>query len=204
MKISRTYNKNLKFTQRQSEIIIGLVLGDGHLETQTKGKTYRLKVEHSIRQKDYVEWLFSELRDLIPGEIYETKRDMRHFVGFRTYSSPSFRFYAHQFYPSGKKVIPKLFKKLITPLALAIWFMDDGSKKSNKHKTYNIHTLGYSKNDLKRVCEVFKKAFDIEATIHVQKTKYYRVYIPSVSALKFKNMIKPYAQEISSMKNKLG
>jgi hypothetical protein len=45
--------KNLKLTKKQRGIIVGLLLGDGHLETQNNGKTYRLKVEHSLEQKDY-------------------------------------------------------------------------------------------------------------------------------------------------------
>ena len=204
MKLKKNKTKILKLTQKQREIITGLVLGDGHLETRTNGRTYRLKIEHSIIQKDYVLWLYNELKNLIPGEIYETKRDTRHFVGFRTYSSSVFRFYGHQFYPKGKKVIPIMIDKIITPLALAIWFMDDGSKKSNKHKTYNIHTLGFSKKDLERVVLVFRKKFDVQATLHNQKIHYWRIYITSISAEKFKSIIEPYVSKISSMKDKLG
>lgn len=82
--------------------------------------------------------------------------------------------------------------------------MDDGSKKSNKHKTYNIHTLGFSKKDLKRVLIVFKDSFDIQATLHNQKTNYWRIYIFSISAKKFKSIIELYVSIISSMKDKLG
>lgn len=55
MNIKKNTNKTLKLTQKQREIIMGLILEDGHLETRTNGKTYRL-VEHSIKQKDYVLW----------------------------------------------------------------------------------------------------------------------------------------------------
>ncbi len=115
--------KKLVFSKRQREIIVGLLLGDGHLETQTNGRTYRLKVEHSIKQKAYIEWLYNELQDLIPGKIYVKESKERTFVGFQTHTSPSFRFYGHQFYPERKELIPKLIKKLLTPLALSIWFM---------------------------------------------------------------------------------
>lgn len=203
MKVSRLNNKPSNLTPRQREIVVGLLLGDGHLETRSNGKTYRLKVEHSIKQKDYVLWLYQELQSMIPGKIYETKRDTRHFIGFRTCSSSLFQFYGHQFYPNGKKVIPIEINTILTPLALAIWFMDDGSRKSNKHKTYNIHTLGYSKEDLARVIVVIKNLFDIEATLHSQKSIYWRIYIPSVSAKKFKDVIHPFVIQINSMHAKL-
>jgi hypothetical protein len=54
--------KKLKLTKKQKSILVGKILGDGHLETQNKGKTYRLKVEHSIEQKEYVDWLYYELK----------------------------------------------------------------------------------------------------------------------------------------------
>nr|NIQ06013.1 hypothetical protein [Candidatus Korarchaeota archaeon] len=37
----------LALSKRQREILVGLLLGDGHLETQNNGRTFRLKVEHS-------------------------------------------------------------------------------------------------------------------------------------------------------------
>ena len=37
------HKKTLKLTKKQKEILVGLILGDGHLETLNKGKTYRLK-----------------------------------------------------------------------------------------------------------------------------------------------------------------
>ena len=47
-------DKNLKLSSELREIIVGKLLGDGHLETQNDGKTWRLKIEHSIKQKEYV------------------------------------------------------------------------------------------------------------------------------------------------------
>ena len=56
--------QTLKINFRQKQIIIGKLLGDGHLET-ANGKTYRLKIEHSWRQKEYVDWLYRELTGLV-------------------------------------------------------------------------------------------------------------------------------------------
>jgi len=73
------------------------------------------------------------------------------------------RFYGQQFYELKKKVIPALIERMLAPLSLAIWFMDDGSRKSAKHKTYIIHSLGYSKDDLLRV-QTFCKRIRIESS----------------------------------------
>ena len=56
--------------QSQRSILVGLLLGDGHLETVTRDRTYRLKVEHSLKQKEYVDWLHKQWNDFIKNEPY--------------------------------------------------------------------------------------------------------------------------------------
>ena len=201
----REHKKTLELTDIQRSILVGTLLGDGHLETQDGGKTYRLKIEHQLAQKDYLEWIYEQFKEWIPGGIRKrTKKNGYEYVLFDTYSHASFRFYAQQFYPEGIKVIPKLISKLLDPIVLAIWFMDDGSWKSDHHKTFIIHTLGYSKKDLELVQKVLQKKFGLETSLHSQKKKYWRLYIKSGSASKFKELIEPYTSQIPSMKNKMG
>ncbi len=197
--------KKLSLNRRQRDILVGLLLGDGHLETQNGGRTYRLKVEHGMKQKDYVSFLSNEFKEWIPGGVYEKKRkDGSSSVGFTTFSHPSFRFYGQQFYPRGKeKCIPKNIASLLSPLGIAIWFMDDGSRKSLRHNTYVIHTLGYTKSDLKRIVTVLREKFSISATVHSQKGRYWRLYILSESKKMFESYIVPVAGHIPSMKEKL-
>lgn len=194
-----------KLTEQQREITVGLLLGDGHLETRTNGRTYRLKVEHSEEQIDYVLWLYEVFKNLCAQtEVYRRVRsDGRISVGFTTRSSGSFRFYGQQFYVDKKKRIPPMLHKLLTPLSLAVWFMDDGSRKSSKHKTYNIHTLGYNKAELAVTCDKLETLFGIQATLHRQRNDSWRIYIGANSANQFTELIALYVQKIPSMRKKL-
>ncbi len=195
----------LHLTKRQREIIVGLLLGDGHLETQNGGRTYRLKVEHGVAQRAYVDWLYAELQPWIRSRPYV--REHGSFgkkiisCGFTTYSSGALRFYGQQFYDGKKKIMPRIIGKLLTPLAIAIWFMDDGSKKSNEHKTYIIHALGYAKEELDEVRKIFENKFNIAVRIHRQYERW-RIYIASESAEEFRNTIQQFI--IPSMRYKLG
>jgi recombination protein RecA len=194
-----------KLNKTQGSILVGLLLGDGHLEAVTRDRTCRLKVEHSLKQKGYVDWLYGELSDFIRNEPYTKMKSVhkKQFscYGFTTCSSELFQFYAEQFYVERKKIIPKLFAKLIDPLALAIWFMDDGSFKSNHHRTYIIHSVGYTKKDLIIVQKVLKEKFGIKIALHKQYERW-RIYFLSETADKFRTLIEPYM--IPSMKYKLG
>ena len=191
-----------KLSPRQRDILVGLLLGDGHLETQNNGRTYRLKVEHSIKQHDYTEWLYQEFRDWIPGGVYKRSRGKYNVVGFRTISHPTFRFYGQQFYPQGKKVIPKTIHKMLKKISLAIWFCDDGSRKSMKHTTYNIHSLGYTKRDLTRVQYVLQTNFSLDSALHKQGSQF-RIYIPSRSAKAFSDIVDTTVNKFPSMNHKL-
>lgn len=196
--------KALSLSKRQREILVGTLLGDAHLETRTRGNTYRLKIEHSEKQKEYLFWLHKEFKG---WTLQEPKRkvraDGRVSYEMVTISHSAFRFYAHQFYVDGKKVIPRMISKLLTPLGIALWYMDDGSLKSSRHKTHNIHTLGYSKSDIERVCNVLKDSFGIVATLHRQRNTTWRIYIKSESSEKFTSLVYETMKDIPSMLYKL-
>src|SRR3989344_6680836 len=122
------YKEKLKLSDYQKEVLIGLLLGDGHLETQNNGRTYRLKIEHTYWQKDYTNWLYKifqewvltppqEKQQIVSGVVYKK-------YWFSTVSHGAFRFYAQQFY-NKHKILPKLINKWLSPIVMAIWFMDD-------------------------------------------------------------------------------
>lgn len=175
-------------------IIVGTLLGDGCLETQNQGRTYRLKIEHSIKQKDYTDWLYQyfktwandipkEKSKIVKGKTYTNYL-------FQTKSIGEFRFYGQLFYDeSRKKVVPIIIHKLLTPLALAVWFMDDGSSKSKQHKALILNTQCFSKKDLKLLIEALYRRFGIEAKPRAQKEGY-QLIIPRPK--KFLELIMPY------------
>jgi len=199
-----TYKKKLRLTKRQREVIVGTLLGDGHLEWQQKGKVPRLLIEHSIKQKDFVDWKYKELKSLVrtPPKIKERAVNSKVYqkYWFRTLSLSSFRFYHHQFYQENKKVVPKLVHKWLTPLALAIWFMDDGSIKSKYHKARIINTQRFKKSDVERLISVLSEKYGVSAKLRKQKEGY-QIYLLSETINRFVEIVKPYI--IPSMMYKL-
>src|SRR3989344_7941232 len=187
--------KQLQLSKRQRELIVGLLLGDGHLETQNAGRTYRLKVEHGAAQRDYLVWLAKEFQEWIQTDWYEKQRGDKKVYGFTTVSHPAFRFYAQQFYRDGKKRMPPLIKRLMSPLALAIWFLDDGSAKSSKHKSLVIHSLGYIRKDLELTQEALRH-FGIETSLHKQRNNSLRLYVQYEGARIIANFVQPILNDV--------
>jgi DNA-binding transcriptional regulator WhiA len=120
---------------------------------------------------------------------------------FNTKYSSSFRFYAHQFYQDKKKVLPRQIGKWLTPLALAVWFMDDGSIKSKYHKALILNTQGFTLEEVRKMCKIFNEKFGIKAKPRKQKEGY-QIYLLSETVEKFRHLISPHM--ISSMRYKLG
>lgn len=205
-KVIRSLAESIRLIDRQREIIVGLLLGDGHLETQNKGRTFRLKVEHSIRQKDYVDWLYKQLSNMVltkPQLKLQTVAGKEHEkYWFSTISTGALRFYAGQFYADRKKIVPKMIAKLVTPLSLAVWFMDDGSLKSRFHRARIINTHCFDGASLQRLQDMLHKNFHIHTTLRKQREGT-QLYIPSTDIATFITAIKPYIHPTMEYKIKL-
>lgn len=198
-------NNHIVISSRQREIITGKLLGDGHLETRTRGMTYRLKIEHSEKQKLYVDWLYNELKNFSASE---PKRKVQRVKGeeyvkywFNTVSTGSLRFYGQQWYQNNKKVIPRQLDRWFTPLALAVWFMDDGSIKSQHHRAKIINTQSFSKEEILRLIDLLDRKYGIKAKLRYQREGY-QVYLLSETIEKLENIIRPHV--LPSMAYKLG
>lgn len=201
------YKKQLRLTPRQREIIVGKCLGDGHLETENCGRTYKLRVEHSAKQKEYVYWLYEAFKEWVRTPPQEKTQRLARFPDrvyrkywFNTLSSGVLRYYAQQFYRDRKKVVPKQIERLLTPLALAVWYMDDGSVKSKEHRTVLLNTQGFSAKDLAVLQRALRKKFLVHTTIRKQREGD-QLYVVSESADTFLTLIEPHC--IPSLRYKL-
>jgi hypothetical protein len=65
-KLLKEYKESLdKLSNLQFEALIGLLLGDASLQTQNKGKTYRIKFEWGNNSKAYVDHVYALLNEWI-------------------------------------------------------------------------------------------------------------------------------------------
>jgi hypothetical protein len=194
----------LKLTDHQREILTGILLGDAHLETQNKGRTYRLKIEQSVKHFDYVNHLYEVFKDWVntPPKERTVKRSssISTNIRFSTLSHESLRFYAHQFYGAGPKSVSKQIHKWLTPRGLAYWYMDDGSRKSNQSKGVIFNTQGFGQVDVELLSRILLENFNLENSIRKQKDGL-QIYVSGHSSRVFQSIVEPYV--INSMRYKL-
>jgi len=182
------YKRKLKLTRKQRDVLVGLLLGDGHLETRNNGKTYRLKIEYSNKNKEYCDHVYEVFQEwvLTPPRERNVSSNGHHSmnVAFSTVSHGAFRFYGQQFYKEGKKHVPSMINKLLTQRGLAYWYMDDGSMKSKQSKGVIINTQGFERLELKTLIDTMKDKFDLEAWERRQRDGY-QIYISGRSFERF-------------------
>lgn len=178
---------------QQEAILVGKILGDGCLEKN--GNHVRLKIEQSYKQKEYVFWLYKNLLPFCGGFPKETihtgwgKKTKR--WRFATQSLLVFDKYYQSFYVEGRKCIPsEISSFLVSPLALAVWYMDDGYMRTDRSGAY-LCTSSFTISEHQQLQYVLKQNFDIETAIHFAR-KYARLHIPSRSLKRFIHIIEPY------------
>lgn len=185
------YKQTLKLSDIQREIIVGKLLGDGHLESRD-GIMWRLKIEHSIKQQEYVDWLYQKFRKWVLSEPLVKNKAVREKsyqnIGFSTVSHIKLRYYGNIFYKEGKKIIPKNIKTLLSPLSMAVWFMDDGSNKSKHHKSLILNTQSFEKKDLLFLQSKMIEKFAVNCSLRKQKEGY-QIEIKAHDAQKFAKII---------------
>lgn len=190
----------LKLSDVQRDTLVGLLLGDAHLETQNSGRTYRVKFEYSVQHGAYADHLYELFKEwiLTPPQV---KVDATHNnVWFQTVSHQAFRFYAHQFTSDGRKCVPRLIHHYLTARSIAYWFMDDGSIKSHESKGVIFNTQGFVTNDVERLIDVLHKGFGLEATVRKQEDGP-QIYVSGNSYERFREIVDPHV--IPSMRYKI-
>lgn len=103
------------------------------------------------------------------------------------------------FYKNGKKVIPLNIYEYLTPLALAVWVMDNG-----KYLNGCIFLpIGFSKEiDRVRLSDALFQCFGLVCSINELKKDIFVIIINKESVKKFQTIVSPYI--IPSLKYKIG
>ncbi len=183
----------LELTKSEFDLLLGSVLGDGYIT-----KLGRIQIEQGESQREYLEWKYSMLSRITSSKILVAER--RRSIGKKTFS---FRFWTKQyfhswrnyFYPYGEKIIPSEVGTILSPLALAVWFMDDGFLR--KDNAVAIATEKFPLENLEEMCQVLLNCYGIETNI----VKRGRIYFGKVATQRFAEIISPFV--IPTMRYKL-
>jgi hypothetical protein len=193
-------------------MIIGSILGDTQLEKRKNGLGTRIIFEQSSDNVEYLMWFHNYFvnrgycNNTKPNLQIRIRQKGKVFYQYRinSYTFSSFNWIHEMFYKlvDNKyiKIIPLNIREYLTPLALAIWFMDDGS---NVNRGARIATNCFTLEEVNLLCNVLKSRYNIIATPNkCGKDKSHIIYIHINSMKLFTTIVKPYL--LPSLYYKLG
>lgn len=180
-------------SKEQKSILFGTILGDGYLQ-RTGKKNARLCLEQGCEQKEYLLWKVKKLGKFFQGKakclqrIHPISKQKYCYWRHQSQSTPYLGKIRNIFYPEGNKIIPKGLEKYLTPITLAVWYMDDGYYYERDRCSYLY--LGNVKEDEAKVAvRALLKKFDI-ATRLKKKKKGYALYFSPNETHKLRKIIK--------------
>lgn len=170
----------ITLTTKQKALLTGGLLGDLHIQ-QTSSSTGRCRLRfcHSANQKEYLDWKYSIFKDPFCEKtklpFVEKRKDRSDYLFYTSYRDefiePHSLWYSVIESPDpdiGQRIVKKiplnLEEELINPLALAVWYLDDGTKRSDT-ESCRIATQSFSKDEHELLQNCLKNNFDISAKI---------------------------------------
>lgn len=167
----------------QVQIIVGSLLGDGTLLRTTAGFCFR--AHHGLGQKSLVDWKYGRLINLVRTRPRVSGTGYY----FRTVTHPAFGTMRNEFYVAARKVVPvNLLRMSLTPLALAVWIMDDGSADGGQLR---INTQSFTWDECQRLSALIFERFGISFTLNSDKG-YPRLRCSAMSMPRLRQLVAPH------------
>ena len=185
--------------REEKAFLIGVCLGDGCLRPNG-GNVASLSLKHSIKQEEYFLWKVERIRKILGGSpnkiVYFNNNS---YPGVRWEKSHRyFRVIRKWLYKDGVKTITPFILSKLTPEAIAVWWMDDGSMyKKRNPKTKKVKAIEgvlstyTSKEENIIIQQYFKEKWGINFAL-VKSKNSYRLRLNTNECRKLAKLIEPY------------
>ena len=189
-----------KILKEGRRIALYMGIGDGHINKNS----YFLSIRHCLKQKEYLEWKRKLLieKGFSCSEIKYVPNNGYGAYEFYTHYNKCFKLIRKILYKNRKKYYnPAVFKK-ITPLGLAIWYMDDGSISTDSQRSILTISTCTTREENQKIIDIIKERFQISFGQR-KMGKNYALICGTREARKFLKIVEPYIMQVSCMRYKL-
>ena len=165
-------------------IMIGSLLGEGSMEKSKEG--YRFVFYQKGDHIEYLVWLHAQIfkhgycKENIPqiqSRLGSSAGRLAYYCRFRTFTFSSFYWIYEGFYSKGKKALPGWIEQYLSPVALAIWIMDD--RTWIKDRGIRLCTDNFTLSEVKLLVDILTTKYKLKVSI--VKTgilNQYGIYLP--------------------------
>jgi ubiquinol-cytochrome c reductase cytochrome b subunit len=189
-------------------VFYGALLGDAHAERRVSGNGTRISFTQESNRVEYLLWLHKLIAELgycnpnapkIQSRL-GVKGILRYVIRFHTYTYSSLNALHSAWYVDNIKRVPDNIAEFLTPLALAIWIMDDGARVGQGLK---LCTNSFTFEDTTRLAVVLNELYGLKAVVQSAGVpNQYIIYIWKESMPHLRELVRKYM--VPSMLYKLG
>lgn len=191
----------------QKQILIGKMLGDGSLCLRKNKTSSCITFGHKKEHEKYIDWTLAGLGSIAGNKQKEVISGYGTLMcKGKTIDCFQITEYFKNWNINTEKQFPESFINEVGPIALAFWYMDDGSLAHNEGQEdrANFATCSFSERSILNLCKVFEK-FNIKATPIYRESykgskKYWRITLNCDEADKFFLLVAPYIPKVMRYK----
>ena len=170
--------EQVRLSEHQWQVVLGGLMGDAHLAPNRRDRTgVRFRMGHGARQVAYLDWKASLLGNIPQCRSVNARGAT--FVDLTPLPELS-ELRDTVYFGDGKKHLTWDYLKALTPLALAIWYMDDASfterSKGLQARTADgsgraeVCVEAMSSGSRERLVEHLRDAFGVESSVRPRGT----------------------------------
>jgi hypothetical protein len=196
--------KRTDFSDFQKSLLIGSVLGDGHIEKRSHLKNALFREEHSTDQVEWLKWKYNNLKPFTTSNMWNRDRGKKMWMpdgrsnkklyniqkvySMSTGVHPYLTELHKLFYKNKTKILPKEFLiSNFNMVSLAVLIGDDGNFCEN---SLRFCTDNFSKEEVYFLADLFSNFYNSRITVRQQDNKYRIVFTYIKQDLKFFDGIK--------------
>jgi LAGLIDADG DNA endonuclease family len=182
-------NNTSELSEFQQAVLVGTLLGDGSIAKH--GHHHRLFIKHKAAHSALAAWkreIFNDFTSM-PLHRFDQRLGDRLYpcVQFVTRTSPIFSEWRQRFYREGRKIVPDDIAMLLAPVAVAAWFMDDGTAD---RAGVSFQTHSFSHAEVERLAAVLRDLYRLETSLNRNKGAHV-VYVHGASVPALAALIAP-------------
>jgi recombination protein RecA len=190
-----------RLSEQQWQIILGSLMGDGNLAPNRRDRSgVRFRLGHGAVQADYLEWKVNLLGNIPCSRRIDSRGAV--FADFTPLAELD-ELHRAVYLGDGKKHLSWDYLKALSPLALAIWYMDDGGftvrSKGLQKRTQGgsgrveICVEAMAEGTRERLVEYLRGTYDLDVKLRSSGTRGIAVIQFSTAAsARLQEIVAPY------------
>ncbi|GAA3724737.1 intein-containing recombinase RecA [Plantactinospora mayteni] len=190
-----------RLSEQQWQVVLGSLMGDGSLSPNRRDRSgVRFRLGHGAKQAGYLDWKVSLL-----GNIPHSRRTDARGAVFADFTPlPELDELRRAVYlGDGKKHLSWDYLKALTPLALAVWYMDDGGftlrSKGLQQRTeggsgrIEICVEAMAEGTRERLVEHLRDAYELDVKLVARGARQMAfIQFTTAASARFQEIVAPY------------